>query len=108
MPASRSAWERAGFTADDDFSNSVVRDDARFSALGDVLAVPAGWPFANVFSVGDVVIVIGIGWLAHRWCRRPASTAASTGASAVGVPADPVVSDVDEDEAVRRRDRAGD
>jgi hypothetical protein len=104
MPASRAAWARAGFDADDGFSNSVVRDDARLGVLGDVFAVPAGWPFANVFSVGDVVIVVGIGWLAHRWCRRPASS----GPFAGGVPTDAVVADVDEDEAVRRSDRAGD
>ena len=28
--------------------------------LGDVFAIPKGWPLANVFSVGDVVIVIAI------------------------------------------------
>jgi Family of unknown function (DUF5317) len=108
MPASRSAWERAGYSLDEGFGNSEVRDDARLGFLGDVFAVPDGWPFANVFSVGDVVIVIGLGWLAHRWCRRPAPDP-SAGASAgdAGVPAQPVVPDVPEDETVRRSDRPG-
>ena len=29
--------------------------------LGDIMAVPEGWPLANVFSIGDVVLVIGAG-----------------------------------------------
>lgn len=36
--------------------------------LGDVLWVPAGLPLANVFSLGDVLIVAGLGWLVHRTC----------------------------------------
>ena len=103
MPASRAAWARAGFSLEEGFSNSVVRDDARLGFLGDVFAVPDGWPFANVFSVGDVLIVVGIGWLAHRWCRRPADGSVAAG----DVPADPVVPDVPQDEPVRWRDGPG-
>ena len=36
-----------------------------------MFAIPKGWPFANVFSVGDVIIVIAVAYLAHAWCRRP-------------------------------------
>lgn len=99
MPATSAAWERAGFSLEEGFSNSAVDDDARLGFLGDVFAVPDGWPLANVFSVGDVVIVLGIGWMAHRWCRRP---------SPPDVPAGAVVADVPEHEAVRRSDRPGD
>jgi hypothetical protein len=28
--------------------------------LTDIFAIPAGLPFANVFSVGDVLIAVGI------------------------------------------------
>lgn len=50
------------------FSNSTVAaNDARLIwdrnnpllILGDMFAVPKGWPLANVFSIGDVLIAIG-------------------------------------------------
>jgi hypothetical protein len=69
MPASQRALETAGIADDGTFSNSGLVDDARVAWLGDVFAVPASWPLANVFSIGDVVIVIGIAYLAHRQCR---------------------------------------
>ncbi len=74
MPASAAAWARAGHppVPESTFENSNVVDGARLAFLGDVFAVPAGWPLANVFSVGDVVIVVGATYLAHRCCRRPA------------------------------------
>jgi hypothetical protein len=37
--------------------------------------VPHGWPFANVFSVGDIVIVVGLLVLVHDACRRPHQSA---------------------------------
>ena len=60
MPASAAALEFAGIehTAEA-FENSAVRDDARLLWLGDVFALPEGFPFANVFSVGDVVLLVG-------------------------------------------------
>jgi hypothetical protein len=33
-----------------------------------VFAIPAGWPLANVFSIGDLLIVLGAAWGAHRIC----------------------------------------
>ena len=73
MPASPWAWHTAGFpTLVDEFENSNVVHAARLRWLGDILAIPKGWPFANVFSVGDVVIVIAVAYFAHAWCRRAA------------------------------------
>lgn len=72
MPASPAAWQRAGLATPTDFENSSVVADANLAVLGDVFAIPAGWPLANVFSIGDVVIVAGATYLAHVWCRRPA------------------------------------
>jgi Family of unknown function (DUF5317) len=72
MPASTWAWRTAGFEMiSGDFENSNVVNNARLSWLGDVFAIPKGWPFNNVFSIGDVVIVIAVAYLAHAWCRRP-------------------------------------
>jgi hypothetical protein len=70
MPASSWAWHTAGFDAlTNGFENSNVAASARLAWLGDVFAVPHGWPLANVFSIGDVIVVIGLGYFAHAACR---------------------------------------
>ena len=69
MPASPAALERAGMAVDDPgFQSSAAVADPRLAFLGDVFAVPAGWPLSNVFSVGDVLIVVGLAWGLHRIC----------------------------------------
>jgi hypothetical protein len=70
MPADAAAWRRAGKppVSPEVFENSRVVSDARLGFLGDTFAIPAGWPFANVFSLGDVAIVLGATYLAHRLC----------------------------------------
>jgi hypothetical protein len=72
MPASAVAWRLAGRPAASGFANSLPVDHARLLFLGDVFAIPHGLPLANVFSVGDVLLVLGLMWMVHRWCRRPA------------------------------------
>ena len=76
MPADMDAWRRAGLPEFDPevFENSRSLSSPRLSFLGDVFAVPEGWPLANVFSIGDVLIVAGVTYLAHQWCRRPLAT----------------------------------
>ena len=77
MPASEWAWHTAGFpTLVGDFENSNVMHNARLPWLGDVFAIPHGWPFANVFSVGDVIVVLAITYFTHVWCRRNAEPSA--------------------------------
>jgi hypothetical protein len=69
MPASRSALRDAGRTVEAGrFENSAAVRDAKLSFLGDVFAMPASWPLANVFSVGDVLIAVGIGIVVHQAC----------------------------------------
>jgi hypothetical protein len=69
MPASPAALERAGMAVDDPgFQSSSAAADPRLAFLGDVFAVPAAWPLSNVFSVGDVLIVVGLAWGLHRIC----------------------------------------
>ncbi len=90
MPASASAWRTAGLArAGNDFENSNIVHGARLPWLGDIFAVPKGWPFANVFSVGDVLVVVAITYFVHVWCRRSAtleteSAPASSGLAAAG------------------------
>jgi hypothetical protein len=73
MPADPDALQAAGMTADPDaFTNSAALDDASVAFLGDVFAFPAWLPATNVFSVGDVLLVLGAWILAHRVCgSRP-------------------------------------
>ncbi len=72
MPARPSAWQRAGLPqfTDADFANSMPTTDAPLWFLGDIFFIPEGLPFANVFSVGDVMLVVGVAWMSHVWCRR--------------------------------------
>jgi hypothetical protein len=79
MPASALALRRAGISpAAGQFENSAHLAHAHLAFLGDTFAMPAGWPFANVFSVGDVLIVVGAVVTLHILCgsrlprrRRP-------------------------------------
>lgn len=73
LPASPGALAAAGVEPDGVFVNSGELDGARLWWLGDVFAVPAGVPLANVFSVGDVLVVVGAVWVAHA-AARPAAT----------------------------------
>jgi hypothetical protein len=60
MPASRGALDAAGLGArSGEFANSDLVEGAHLAFLGDVFAIPADWPAANVFSMGDVLMVAG-------------------------------------------------
>jgi hypothetical protein len=65
MPASEGAMRTAGLSVRDEFTNSDYVEDANLAFLGDVFAIPDGWPGANVFSIGDVVIVVGAFLVLH-------------------------------------------
>ena len=69
MPARAGALRTAGMTLDPSaFTNSALVHDAKLWFLGDVFGVPSWVPAANVFSVGDLLLVLG-GWvLVHRTC----------------------------------------
>jgi hypothetical protein len=69
MPASPAALTAAGLPVDEPgFQSSAAVDDPRLAFLGDVFAIPASWPLSNVFSVGDVLIGVGLAWGVHRIC----------------------------------------
>lgn len=79
MPASRSALRVAGqLSTTKEFLNSTAVAHPRMLFLGDVFAIPRSWPFANVFSIGDIVIAVGAALAIHALCgsrivpaRRP-------------------------------------
>jgi Family of unknown function (DUF5317) len=60
MPTTPGALAAAGLSPRDGFSNSAVRDNPALAPLTDIFAMPSWLPFANVFSIGDVLIALGI------------------------------------------------
>jgi hypothetical protein len=80
MPASASALTTAGLPVVD-HGNSVVVANPALEPLTDIFAIPAGVPFANVFSVGDVLIFVGIAWLIAATMRRAAPLSSRSVAS---------------------------
>jgi hypothetical protein len=61
MPASADALDRAGLPQHrDTYVNSALVRDPRLGFLGDVFAIPDQVPLANVFSVGDICIGLGL------------------------------------------------
>ena len=83
MPADPAALAYAGLPAEDHL-NSVVLAEPALRPLTDVFALPAWLPFANVFSVGDVLIAAGIAWTIAATMRgtAPATGDATTAAEA--------------------------
>ena len=70
MPADRAALAAAGVDQKaGDFANSTALAHPQLAFLGDAFAVPASWPVSNVFSVGDVVIVLGALLAVHTLSR---------------------------------------
>jgi hypothetical protein len=60
MPASPEAIAFLGKTVNGGYSNSTVIEAPALAPLTDVFAMPPFLPFANVFSVGDVLIAAGV------------------------------------------------
>jgi hypothetical protein len=58
MPVTADAARAAGLTVDS--SSSVTATPERLTFLGDIFAIPAGLPLANVFSLGDILIGFGM------------------------------------------------
>ena len=72
MPADPAALEAAGIPQDaTEFANSAAAEGAPLGFLGDVFSTPGWLPIHNVFSVGDVVIILGAFILLHRACGTP-------------------------------------
>ncbi|MFL6288187.1 MAG: DUF5317 domain-containing protein [Actinomycetes bacterium] len=67
LPASREALKMAGIElSKSEFVNSGVLKDPVLPLFGDIFVWPNPFPFANVYSFGDVLIVIGTFYGAHK------------------------------------------
>ena len=90
MPASARALRVAGELArNGEFRNSTALRHPRLLFLGDVFAVPRGWPLHNVFSIGDIFIALGVAVVVHalsgsRLSKRTMSRSAPTPTADVG------------------------
>jgi uncharacterized protein DUF5317 len=73
MPTTSAALATAGLDGPGAYTNSVVLDNPSLGPLTDIFAIPAGLPLANVFSVGDVLIAIGIVVVIAAAMRRRAA-----------------------------------
>lgn len=80
MPASPTALRVAGLAGrtPDGFRNSAAVRHPRLAWLGDVFAIPKDWPFANVFSVGDALLIVGATILVHSICHARLATQEQT------------------------------
>jgi Family of unknown function (DUF5317) len=66
MPADPSLIVHAAQAGGHGFVNSGVVQHPHLAFLGDNYATPRDWPLANVYSIGDFVILLGVVVLLHR------------------------------------------
>jgi hypothetical protein len=77
MPTTDAALATAGLTDGPGFSNSAVIADPALAPLTDIFALPAWVPLANVFSIGDVLIGLGVVGLLAMGMRDRSRVSAS-------------------------------
>lgn len=80
MPADPGALALAGFSGPGEHTNSVVLAEPAFRPLTDIFALPAWVPMANVFSVGDVLIGLGVAIAIVAAMRRQSTSGPSESA----------------------------
>ena len=78
MPADPGALALAGMDPATEYSNSIVTNRPVLAPLTDIFGMPDWMPFANVFSIGDVLIGAGIVVaIAAGMARQPADERAA-------------------------------
>jgi hypothetical protein len=80
MPADPKALAAIGGLSDG-YTNSIVVADPALGPLTDIFALPAWLPLSNVFSIGDVLIGVGIA-VTIAFAMRPGRTAPGDGTTA--------------------------
>jgi uncharacterized protein DUF5317 len=71
MPASPDALRAIGERAARGYSNSRELANPALAPLTDIFALPPWMPFANVFSIGDVLIALGVALAIALAMREP-------------------------------------
>lgn len=61
-------------------NNSLASYDARLWMLTDIFPVPAGFPFATVYSLGDILLTTGVSLLCYRTMVAQPETVMTKGA----------------------------
>lgn len=74
MPTTAEAMAAAGFSEKTVYSNSALVADPRLPWLTDIFAMPRWLPAHNVFSIGDVLIGVGVMIVVVAAMRRPVVT----------------------------------
>jgi hypothetical protein len=70
MPAAPEAMASLGKQPPEVYSNSAVLAAPALQPLTDIFALPHWLPFANVFSIGDVLIAVGVAWAIVALMRK--------------------------------------
>jgi len=74
MPADPATMAALGKGDPTTYSNSAIVADPALRPLTDIFVLPEWLPFANVFSVGDILIGLGVAVVIVVAMRRSAST----------------------------------
>jgi hypothetical protein len=94
MPASVEAIQSLGKPVKGGYSNSSFVPDPALPWLTDIFALPAWLPFSNVFSIGDVLIGLGVVIVIASAMRTPVAAAPHIAPTAPNRPArDPAAPD---------------
>jgi hypothetical protein len=80
MPADPRAMATLGQSIPDSYSNSAIVADPALWPLTDIFALPGWLPFANVYSIGDVVIGAGVVIVIVQAMRRGRASGAARSA----------------------------
>jgi len=83
MPASPTALEALHRVAATGYSNSAVIAAPALPWLTDILALPGWLPWANVFSIGDALIAVGVAVVIAAAMRTRPSALPAAGAAAI-------------------------
>lgn len=75
MPASEGAFAALGGGLNPGYTNSAIVPNPALEPLTDLFALPSWLPFANVFSIGDVLIALGVVIVIAAGMRRRSSPA---------------------------------
>ncbi len=86
MPAGGAALDALNRHVTDEYSNSAVLEHPNLELLTDIFALPSWVPFANVFSLGDVILGVGVVLVIVAAMRR-GRTGASAHIAGMGNPA---------------------